>query len=253
MSEGTKEADGGEEKVVLKTHDGQEFTVDMATANQSGTVKNLLSEVGGSSDNPQVIPLPSSITSPVLGKVVEYCRRHAGCRGWGGVQALEQFDEELVELDRDMLLDVTYAAAFLDVPRLLDLTSQAVANAIKKMSVEEVRHYFGVVSDFTDAEEKVIRSESRALLARPTLIRPMTSPSFPMWDQVHALPQHKCKRGASITLSPTQSQCKRGAWYDSDKAPMTSPSLPMWDQVHPLPQHKCKRGSPITSASGVFI
>ncbi|XP_064995403.1 SKP1-like protein 5 [Musa acuminata AAA Group] len=160
MSEGTKEPDGGEEKVVLKTHDGQEFTVDMATANRSGTLKNLLSEVGGSSDNPQVIPLPSSITSPVLGKVVEYCQRHAGGGGGtGGVQALEQFDEELVELDKDMLLDVTYAAAFLDVPRLLDLTSQAVADAIKKMSVEEVRHYFGVVSDFTEEEEKVIRSE----------------------------------------------------------------------------------------------
>ena len=58
-------------KITLKSSDGENFEIDEAVALESQTIKHMIED--DCTDNG--IPLPN-VTSKILSKVIEYCKRH---------------------------------------------------------------------------------------------------------------------------------------------------------------------------------
>ncbi|KAI3875921.1 hypothetical protein MKW92_030490 [Papaver armeniacum] len=109
--------------VSLRSSDGVPFDVEEAVALQSQTIKHIIEDG---------IPLPN-VTSNILAKVLEYCKKHVGDipKGNDGKvedPELQQWDAEFVKVDQDTLLDLILAANYLNIKHLLNLTCQTVAD-----------------------------------------------------------------------------------------------------------------------------
>ncbi|KAI3875406.1 hypothetical protein MKW98_000083 [Papaver atlanticum] len=122
--------------VTLKSSDGETFDVEESVALQSQTIKHIVED--DCADNG--IPLPN-VTSKILAKVIEYCRKH---------------DDNAYEKEKDDKLK-NWDAEF----ELLDLTCQTVADMIKGKSPEEIRKTFNIKNDFTREEEEEVRRENQ--------------------------------------------------------------------------------------------
>ncbi|KAL1195393.1 SKP1-like protein 19 [Cardamine amara subsp. amara] len=73
---------------------------------------------------------------------------------------LEAWDANFMKnLDLDTIFSLILAANYLNVKGLLDLVCQTVADHIKDKTPEEVRTIFNIENDFTEEEEKAIRTE----------------------------------------------------------------------------------------------
>ncbi|MCL7043250.1 hypothetical protein MKW94_014901 [Papaver nudicaule] len=95
------------------------------------------------------IPLPN-VTSKILAKVVEYCKKHVELRDDKDKQdELKAWDAEFVKVDQATLFDFILAANYLNIKELLDLTCQTVADMIKGKTPEEIRKTFNIKNDFT--------------------------------------------------------------------------------------------------------
>ncbi|KAG5551512.1 hypothetical protein RHGRI_009808 [Rhododendron griersonianum] len=131
-----------------------------AVALQSQTIKHMIEDDCADTG----IPLPN-VTSGVLSKVIEYCKKHAESPGpndddRAGNDALKTFDAKFIDVDQGLLFDLILAANYLDIKSLLDLTCQTVADMIKGKTPEEVRKIFNIVNDFTPEEEDEVRREN---------------------------------------------------------------------------------------------
>ncbi|KAG5542459.1 hypothetical protein RHGRI_022108 [Rhododendron griersonianum] len=140
-------------KIVLKSSDGEAFEVEEDVALQSQTIKHMIEDDCADTG----IPLPN-VTSGVLSKVIEYCKKHAESpapddEDRAGNDALKTFDAKFIDVDQGLLFDLILAANYLDIKSLLDLTCQTVADMIKGKTPEEVRKIFNIVNDFTPEEE----------------------------------------------------------------------------------------------------
>ncbi|XP_071691418.1 SKP1-like protein 1A [Rutidosis leptorrhynchoides] len=143
---------------VLKSSDGETFEVEEAVALQSQTIKHMIEDDCADT----IIPVPN-VTSNILSKVIEYCKRHAESSKNDDKEAeteLKAFDAGFVEVDQQTLFDLILAANYLDIKSLLDLTCQTVADMIKGKSPEEIRKTFNIKNDFTPEEEEEVRREN---------------------------------------------------------------------------------------------
>ncbi|XP_059633029.1 SKP1-like protein 1B [Cornus florida] len=149
-------------KITLKSSDGETFEVDQAVALESQTIKHMIED--DCADNG--IPLPN-VTSKILAKVIEYCRKHVEApktedRANGAVDDdLKTFEAEFVKVDQATLFDLILAANYLNIKSLLDLTCQTVADMIKGKTPEEIRKTFNIKNDFTPEEEEEVRRENQ--------------------------------------------------------------------------------------------
>ncbi|KAB2602390.1 SKP1-like protein 1B [Pyrus ussuriensis x Pyrus communis] len=152
--------------ITLKSSDGEAFEVDEAVGMESQTIKHLVEDC---TDN--VIPL-HNVTSHILAKIIEYCRKHVEGRkdgdstdlGQSGDETLKKFDEDFVneiKADQNVLFDLILAANYLNIKSLLDLTCQTVADMIKGKTPEDVRKTFNIKNDFTPEEEEEVRRENQ--------------------------------------------------------------------------------------------
>ncbi|KAJ4840077.1 hypothetical protein Tsubulata_046243 [Turnera subulata] len=142
--------------ITLLSSDSEEFVVEEAVAVQSQTIKHLIQD-GCSTD--ESIPLPN-VTSPVLSKVIEYCKKHIG--DIEEKEELKAWDAEFVKDDDfDALASLIMAANFLDIKGLLDLVAQTLANMIKEKSPEEIRRMLNIKNDFTPEEDEAYRKENQ--------------------------------------------------------------------------------------------
>nr|XP_043638988.1 SKP1-like protein 1B [Erigeron canadensis] len=144
--------------LVLKSSDGETFEVDEAVALQSQTIKHMVED--DCADN--AIPLPN-VTSQILSKVIEYCKKHVENKADEDKPAdddLKSFDAEFVKVDQGTLFDLILAANYLNIKSLLDLTCQTVADMIKGKTPEEIRKTFNIKNDFTPEEEEEVRREN---------------------------------------------------------------------------------------------
>ncbi|KAM1987134.1 hypothetical protein ACFX15_034438 [Malus domestica] len=154
--------------ITLKSSDGEAFEVDEAVAMESQTIKHMVED--DCADN--AIPLPN-VTSHILAKVIEYCRKHVEGRTdgdstdfgkIGDESTLKKFDDDFVneiKADQNVLFDLILAANYLNIKSLLDLTCQTVADMIKGKTPEEIRKTFNIKNDFTPEEEEEVRRENQ--------------------------------------------------------------------------------------------
>ncbi|XP_021902581.1 SKP1-like protein 1B [Carica papaya] len=149
-------------KITLKSSDGETFEVDESVALESQTIKHMIED--DCADNG--IPLPN-VTSKILSKVIEYCKKHVESpksddRTTSTVDdELKAWDAEFVKVDQATLFDLILAANYLNIKSLLDLTCQTVADMIKGKTPEEIRKTFNIKNDFTPEEEEEVRRENQ--------------------------------------------------------------------------------------------
>ncbi|KAG2698295.1 hypothetical protein I3760_07G144700 [Carya illinoinensis] len=148
-------------KITLKSSDGETFEVDEAVALESQTIKHMIED--DCADNG--IPLPN-VTSKILSKVIEYCKKHVEApkaeeRAASLDEDLKTWDAEFVRVDQATLFDLILAANYLNIKSLLDLTCQNVADMIKGKTPEEIRKTFNIKNDFTPEEEEEVRRENQ--------------------------------------------------------------------------------------------
>ncbi|KAJ2313864.1 hypothetical protein H4S02_007498 [Coemansia sp. RSA 2611] len=161
--------------IKLASADGAIIPVEQDIIEQSGTIRNILSDIG-SSDTP--IPVPN-VSGPILTKVIDYCRHHRNDPSrrqprepvydetdssetaiQRAISQMDDFDEEFCRVDQGTLFDLILAANFLDIQPLIDLVGFTVANKMKGKTVEEMRATFNVKNDFTPEEEERVRQEN---------------------------------------------------------------------------------------------
>lgn len=148
--------------VKLRSSDNEMFDVDEGVALQSQTIKNLIDDSG--KDDP--IPLPN-VSSKILAKVIEYCKRHVADDGLEEDRPqpsdddLKAWDAEFVKVDQGTLFELILAANYLNIKSLLDYTCFTVANMIKGKTPEEIRKQFNIQNDFTPEEEEEVRRENQ--------------------------------------------------------------------------------------------
>nr|GMD72209.1 SKP1-like protein 1A [Ipomoea batatas] len=137
--------------IILRSSDGEIFEVEEAVALEMQMIKYMIDDECANT----TIPI-ANVTGKILNKVIEYCKSHAET-AQTSQDDLKDFDANFIKVDHQTLSDLIIAANFLNVKSLLDLTCQAVANLIEKMTVEEVRKFFNIQNDFTPEEEEEIR------------------------------------------------------------------------------------------------
>ncbi|BFG21262.1 hypothetical protein CerSpe_075360 [Prunus speciosa] len=145
-------------KITLKSDDGEIFMVEEAVAMQSQTIKHMMED--NCADG--VIPLPK-VTSNILAKVIEYCRKHNEevADGENKEDILKKWDTEFMKVDQVTLFHLIMTANYLNIKSLLDLIVQTVADMIKGKTPEGIRETFNIKNDFTPEEEKEIRMENQ--------------------------------------------------------------------------------------------
>lgn len=100
-------------KISLRSSDGESFEVDEAVALESQTIKHMIED--DCADNG--IPLPN-VTSKILAKVIEYCKKHVETpkledRGTNsGDDELKNWDAEFVKVDQATLFDLILVSIF---------------------------------------------------------------------------------------------------------------------------------------------
>ncbi|XP_057443717.1 SKP1-like protein 1A [Lotus japonicus] len=147
-------------KITLKSSDGEAFEVDEAVAPKSETIKQMVEDASTNS----VFPLPN-VTSKILAKVIEYCKKHAEAEANPGEKPTEDelraWDADFTKVNQVMLFDLILAANYLNIKSLLDLTCQAVADSIKDKQPEEIREIFHIENDYTPEEEDEVRKANQ--------------------------------------------------------------------------------------------
>ncbi|XP_061367721.1 SKP1-like protein 1B isoform X2 [Gastrolobium bilobum] len=117
-------------KITLKSSDGEAFEVDEAVALESQTIKHMIEDDCADSG----IPLPN-VTSKILAKVIEYCKKHVEAANPDekpSDEDLKTWDADFVKVDQATLFDLILAANYLNIKSLLDLTCQTVADMIRE-------------------------------------------------------------------------------------------------------------------------
>ncbi|KAK3412713.1 hypothetical protein EUGRSUZ_I01424 [Eucalyptus grandis] len=139
--------------ITLRSSDGETFEIEEAAALQSKTLENMIDEDCAGTP----IPLPN-VTGKILAKVVEFCSKHAE----PGVddESLRAWDAEFVNVEQATVFDYILAANFLEIPTLLNLTCNVVADMIRGKTPDEIRKFFNIKSIFSPEEEEEVRREN---------------------------------------------------------------------------------------------
>ncbi|KAI3836972.1 hypothetical protein MKW98_005305 [Papaver atlanticum] len=106
------------------------------------------------------IPLPN-VTSKILDKVIEYCRKHDDHVDEKEKEDIKNWDAEFVKVDQSVLFNLILAANFLNIKNLLDLTCQTVTDMLKGKTPEVIRKTLNIEKDFTLEEEHEVRRENQ--------------------------------------------------------------------------------------------
>ncbi|XP_074574837.1 SKP1-like protein 1A [Curcuma longa] len=140
--------------ITLRTSDGVVFEVDEVVATVSQIIKYVIEDCPG-----DTIPL-FNVTSMILPKVIEYCKKHVDAlsdeASWLTDEELKSWDAEFVKVDKATLFQLGLAADYLDIKGLLDLTGQTVVDKMKGMTPEEIRFKNIVTLRSSDCEEFVV-------------------------------------------------------------------------------------------------
>jgi S-phase kinase-associated protein 1 len=129
-----------EDTITLTTSDEQSRIVEEDVMRMSGTIKDLLDDVG--SDKP--IPL-INIDSETLDQLIVYMKRHVQhpedhLDYKDEMNSISEWDLDFcAKLPNELLFKIILAANYLDINPLLQLTCKTVAKKIKGKSEDEIR------------------------------------------------------------------------------------------------------------------
>ena len=150
--------------IKIQSNEGEIFTIQTEIAKKSGTIRNMLEDLGmEGDDNDEAVPLPN-VNTNILKKVIEWSTYHkddptpvddpdAQKRS----DDISSWDMDFLKVDQGTLFELILAANYLDIKGLLDVGCKTVANMIKGKSPEEIRKTFNIKDDFTPADEEQIR------------------------------------------------------------------------------------------------
>ena len=74
----------------------------------------------------------------ILGKVVEWCNKHAAGDEGSKDQLIKEWDAEFLSVDQDVLFKLITAADYLQIKELVDQLTQRVADIIKAKTFKTV-------------------------------------------------------------------------------------------------------------------
>ena len=136
-------------------------------AEKSVLIKNMVGDLGEDAME-DAIPIPN-INAAVLKKVIDWCEHHVHDAPTSNeddsdvskkTNEIEEWDQQFMQVDQEMLFEIILAANYLEIQALLDVGCRTVANMIKGKSPEEIRKTFNIQNDFTPEEEDQIRREN---------------------------------------------------------------------------------------------
>ncbi|XP_047325167.1 SKP1-like protein 5 [Impatiens glandulifera] len=156
---------GDDPKVIrVISSDGKEFSVSERTASMSKMLSSIIEEDW---DDDDVIPIPN-VDRKTLAIILTYCDRRSRPRDESDDDESNNHDKLMVSLDskflsrlnREQLMNLTLAANYLEVTHLLQILIKKHVDNIKDLTIEGVRHYFDIQTDFSNEEEARIRKET---------------------------------------------------------------------------------------------
>lgn len=101
-------------KITLKSSDGETFEVEEVVALESQTIKHMIEDDCADSG----IPLPN-VTSKILAKVIEYCKKHVEnpkTDDRNADEELKTWDADFVKVDQATLFDLILVNFSLNLP-----------------------------------------------------------------------------------------------------------------------------------------
>jgi S-phase kinase-associated protein 1 len=154
--------------IKIQSNEGEVFAVETEIAKKSGTIRNMLEDLGmeEDADNEEAVPLPN-VSTNILKKVIQWSTHHKDEptpvddeNTQKRTDDISSWDLDFLKVDQGTLFELILAANYLDIKGLLDVTCKTVANMIKGKSPEEIRKTFNIKNDFSPAEEEQIRKEN---------------------------------------------------------------------------------------------
>lgn len=155
-------------QLTLRANDQSEHSVDLAVAERSLLIKNMVEDLTLEVATSTAVPLPN-VNGPVLEKIIEWCNHHRNDplptpdddnESRKKTTEIDEWDQKYMQVDQEMLFEIILAANYMDIKALLDVGCKTVANMIKGKSPEEIRKTFNITNDFTPEEEEQIRREN---------------------------------------------------------------------------------------------
>ncbi|KAK0585250.1 hypothetical protein LWI29_025493 [Acer saccharum] len=135
-------------KITLKCSDGEALEVDEAVVLESQMIKKIIKD--DCADNGILLP---EVTSKILYKIIEYCKKHVespksnDCATGAVGDDLKAWDAEFVKVDQDTLFDLILAVNCLNIKSLLDLTCQTVLGLTDGKTFEELVKWYNIKVD----------------------------------------------------------------------------------------------------------
>ncbi|KAM5587917.1 SKP1-like protein 1A [Rosa sericea] len=128
----------------LKSSDNETFEVEEAAALLSETIKS-------SSSTEITVP---NVKAEILGKVVEWCNKHAESEGTKD-QLIKEWDAEFVSVDQDVLFKLITAADYLQIKELVDQLTQRVGDMIKAKTFKTVEMTYPTFNVEREVQEEL--------------------------------------------------------------------------------------------------
>ncbi|KAI0490061.1 S-phase kinase-associated protein 1A [Xylaria cf. heliscus] len=156
----------------LVSSDGVEIQTTYEAVKQSVVLGTMLEVLDEELTTDQPIPVPG-VEGDALKKVMEWCEHHredpipkpddqpaTKTTITTKITEVPSWDAEFFKFDKDLVLQVTNAANYLEIPLLLDYATIVIADNLKGMTTQQMREYLNVKNDFTPEEEERIRQEN---------------------------------------------------------------------------------------------
>ena len=156
------------EKIILLSKENEEFAITKLSADLSVLIKNTIQDY--SIDQP--IPL-YEIESKCLKLIIEYLEHYNGNSPKEIEKPLPHGDlKDFVDefqyfyinkISLELLVDLTSAANFMEIPSLLDLCCAKIASMCLDKTEDELYQTFGIQEKFTPEERQKLKEENQWL------------------------------------------------------------------------------------------
>jgi S-phase kinase-associated protein 1 len=160
----------------LISQEGESFEISLENAIISELVKTMIDEEKDEEEIQEIqeIPLPA-VKSAILAKIVEFMNHYKTekmtkitkpIKSNNMSEVVQEWYANFVNVEQEVLFELTLVANFMDIHPLLDLTCAKVASMVKGKEPEEIRHIFNITENINggpciNEDEAQVRAENR--------------------------------------------------------------------------------------------